>query len=91
MLDLNVYYVLALNEDASISAMILILVTAPSSWWSRSPGETGLTDGMTSLSRCRMLTGRRGEYDHLKVVSDIDVGARPSRLVLSRIGTLWWL
>ena len=97
ILDLNVYYVLTLNEDASISVIdphfgyggskLLSMVSL------KSPGEDWVltADGMTlfvsmpDVNRIAVVSTATW-----KVISDIDIGARPSRLVLQPDrGRLW--
>jgi YVTN family beta-propeller protein len=97
MLDLNVYYVLALNEDASISVidphfgyggsklLAMVSLTSPGEDWVLSPDGATLFVSMPDVNLIAAVSTATW-----KVVAHIDVGARPSRLVLQPDrGRLW--
>ena len=97
MLDLNVYYVLALNEDASISVidphfgyggsklLSMVSLKSPGEDWVLTPDGTTLFVSMPDINRIAAVSTATW-----KVISDIDLGARPSRLALQPDrGRLW--
>ena len=89
LLDLNVYYVLALNEDASISVidphfgyggsklLSMVSLKSPGEDWVLTPDGNTLFVSMPDVNRIAAVSTATW-----KVISDIDLGARPARLVL---------
>jgi len=97
LLDLNTYYVLALNEDASISVidphfgyggsklLTMVSLKSPGEDWALSPDSSMLFVSMPDVQKIAAISTATW-----KVVADIDVGARPSRLALQPDrGRLW--
>lgn len=96
-LDLNVYYVLALNDDATISVvdplfgfgttklLSMIRLPSPGEDWALSPDHSKLFVSLPRNNRVAVAdTGR------WKITRQIDVGPNPSRLALQPDGKYLW-
>jgi YVTN family beta-propeller protein len=88
-LDLNVYYVLALNDDASISVvdplfgfgttklLDMIFLESPGEDWALTGDQATLYVSMPEAGRVAVASTSTWE-----VLANVDVGPRPSRVVL---------
>jgi DNA-binding beta-propeller fold protein YncE len=97
-LDLNTYYVLALNEDATISVvdplfgyggsklLALVFLDSPGEDWALTPDGDRLFVSMPDTNRVAVV-----ESATWKVVLGIDTPARPRRLGLQPDGQYLWV
>ncbi len=97
-LDLNVYYVLALNNDATISVvdplfgfgttklLDLVLLQSPAEDWVLTPDQMRLFVSMPESDRVAVVDTASWE-----VVANFDVGPRPSRVALQPDGKYLWV
>jgi len=97
-LDLNVYYVLALNDDATITVvdplfgfggtklLALVPLKSPGEDWALTSDETRLFVSMPDSNQVAVV-----DTNSWKVVSYLDVGPRPTRLGLQPDGQYLWV
>jgi YVTN family beta-propeller protein len=97
-LDLNVYYVLALNQDSTISVvdplfgfgttklLDMIFLDSPGEDWALS--DDGASLFVTLPDSDRVAVADTGNW---KVVEELDAGPRPSRLMLQNDGRYLWV
>jgi YVTN family beta-propeller protein len=97
-LDLNVYYVLSLNEDATISVvdplfgygtsklLTMVFLKSPGEDWALTPDANRLFVSMPDSDRVAVV-----ESTDWKVVYEIDTPARPRRLGLQPDGRYLWV
>jgi YVTN family beta-propeller protein len=97
-LDLNVYYVLALNEDATISVvdplfgygssklLAMVFLDSPGEDWALSPNGERLFVSLPDSNRIAVV-----ETTGWKVVSMIATGPHPRRTVLQPDGQYLWV
>jgi YVTN family beta-propeller protein len=95
--DLNVYYVLALNEDATISVvdplfgygnsklLTMIFLKSPGEDWALSASGERLFVSLPDSNRVAVV-----ETTNWKVVAEIETGPRPRRLLLQADGQYLW-
>ena len=99
MIDLNSYYVVVMNRDASVSildptvsmvgrtsTMAQIRLPAPGMDWTRSSDGKRLYIAMPTAGKLAVI-----ETDTFKLTSTVDAGAAPSRLVLQPDGRYLWI
>lgn len=96
--DLNVYYVLALNEDATISVvdplfgfgntklLAMVYLDSPGEDWALSPDRKRLYVSVPESDQVAVV-----DTVAWKVVSKIAVGPRPTRLALQPDGARLWV
>ena len=96
-LDLNVYYVLALNEDATISVvdplfgygnsklLTMVFLKSPGEDWALSPDGERLFVSMPDSNRIAVV-----ETATWKVVAELETGAHPRRVGLQPDGQYLW-
>ncbi|HYU35038.1 MAG TPA: YncE family protein [Thermoanaerobaculia bacterium] len=96
--DLNVYYVLALNEDATISVvdplfgfggsklLAMVYLDSPGEDWALSPDKNRLYVSLPDSNQVAVV-----DTAAWKVQSRIAVGPRPSRLALQPDGARLWV
>lgn len=97
-MDLNVYYVLALNEDATISVvdplfgygnsklLTMVFLKSPGADWALTPGGETLFVSMPDANRVAVV-----DTTSWKVRTEIETGARPRRLGLQPDGQYLWV
>lgn len=97
-MDLNVYYVLALNQDATISVvdplfgygnsklLTMVFLKSPGEDWAVSPDGNRLFVSMPEVNRVAVV-----ETASWKVTSEIETGARPRRVGLQPDGQYLWV
>ncbi|MFY9820929.1 MAG: YncE family protein, partial [Thermoanaerobaculia bacterium] len=97
-LDLNVYYVLALNQDATISVvdplfgfggtklLAMVQLDSPGEDWVLSPDKTRLFVSLPDSGRVAVV-----DAASWKVISRIDLGGRPRRLAWQPDGAYLWV
>lgn len=97
-LDLNVYYVLSLNEDATISVvdplfgygtsklLTMVFLKSPGEDWALTPDSNRLFVSMPDANKVAVV-----ESTDWKVVYEIDTPARPRRLGLQPDGQYLWV
>jgi DNA-binding beta-propeller fold protein YncE len=97
-MDLNVYYVLALNEDATISVvdplfgygssklLTMVFLKSPGQDWALSPDSERLFVSMPDSNRVAVVN-----TSSWKVETEIETGARPGRLGLQPDGQYLWV
>ena len=96
-LDLNVYYVLALNEDATISVvdplfgygssklLTMVFLKSPGEDWALSPDGERLFVSMPDSNRVAVV-----ETATWKVMAELETGAHPRRVGLQPDGQYLW-
>ncbi|HVR96279.1 MAG TPA: YncE family protein [Thermoanaerobaculia bacterium] len=97
-LDLNVYYVLALNEDATISVvdplfgfgnsklLSMVFLKSPGEDWALSGDERRLFVSMPEIGQVAAV-----DTSTWKVEADLDAGPRPGRVMLQPDGQYLWV
>jgi YVTN family beta-propeller protein len=97
-LDLNVYYVLAMNPDATISVvdplfgfgnsklLSMVFLQSPGEDWALTADERRLFVSMPDSNQVAAV-----DTGNWKVVTDIDAGPRPRRLALQPDGQYLWV
>jgi DNA-binding beta-propeller fold protein YncE len=97
-LNLNVYYVLALNHDATLTVVdprfgtgtteliALVPLRSPGEDWVLTPDHTRLFVSMPEAQRLAMIDTASWE-----VVTNLEVGPRPSRLAMQPDGAYLWV
>ncbi len=97
-MDLNVYYVLALNEDATISVvdplfgygssklLTMVFLKSPGADWALSPSGETLFVSMPDSNRVAVV-----DTTSWKVKTEIETGAKPRRLGLQPDGQYLWV
>jgi YVTN family beta-propeller protein len=97
-MDLNVYYVLALNEDATISVvdplfgygssklLTMVFLKSPGEDWALSPDAERLFVSMPDSNRVAVV-----DTSSWKVVAEIETGAQPRRLGMQPDGQYLWV
>ena len=97
-LDLNVYYVLALNNDATISVvdplfgfgttklLDMVFLESPGEDWALSLDSTTLFVSMPKVNKVAVVSTASWE-----VLENLDVGPEPSRLALQGDGRYLWV
>jgi YVTN family beta-propeller protein len=96
--DLNVFYLLALNEDASISVidpllgfggsklLALVMLKSPGEDWALTADRTRLFVSMPQVNQVAVV-----DTSTWKVTTDIPTGAKPSRLALQPDDKYLWV
>jgi YVTN family beta-propeller protein len=97
-LDLNVYYVLAMNDDASVSVvdplfgyggsklLAMVALKSPAEDWVISADQSKLFVSMPDSNRIAVI-----DTNTWKLVSDVEVGPNPRRLALQPDGRYLWV
>lgn len=97
-LDLNAYYVLALNDDASISVvdprfgfggsklLTMIQLASPGEDWALAAGRGRLFVSLPEANRVAVI-----DTASFRVIANLDVGGRPGRLALQPDGAYLWV
>lgn len=96
--DLNTYYVLALNQEANISVidpllgfgtsklLTLVILKSPGEDWELTSGGERLFVSMPLVNQVAVV-----DTNTWKVVADVDAGPRPSRVRLQPDGKYLWV
>jgi YVTN family beta-propeller protein len=97
-LDLNVYYVLALNQDATISVIdphfgyggsklfAMVNLKSPGEDWALTPGGKTLFVSMPDTNQVAVVNSVTW-----KVITNIEVGVRPARIAVQPDGQNVWV
>jgi YVTN family beta-propeller protein len=97
-LDLNIYYVLALNNDPSITVvdplfgfgntklLDMVMLKSPGEDWVLTPDQGTLFVSMPELDQVAV-----ADTDSWNVVANLDVGPRPSRVALQPDARFLWV
>ena len=97
-IDLNVYYVLALNNDATITVvdplfgyggtrlLALVQLKSPGDDWALTSDQSRLFVSMPDAEQIAVI-----DTASWKVVSNIEVGGRPGRIALQPDGAYLWV
>jgi YVTN family beta-propeller protein len=99
MMDLNSYYVLVLNRDASVSivdpavslagatsTLARVMLPRPGADWAKSPDGKRLYVSMPAAGQVAVI-----DTDSFKLVANIDAGRSPTRLVIQPDGRYLWV
>jgi DNA-binding beta-propeller fold protein YncE len=96
--DLNIYYVLALNQDATITVvdplfgfggtklLALVELASPGEDWALGPDRRRLFVSLPAVGRVAVV-----DTVSWKVAAQLDVGPRPGRLALQPDGAYLWV
>lgn len=96
--DLNKYYILALNQEPNISVidpllgvgatklLTLVLLKSPGADWTMSGDQRWLYVSMPLVNQVAVV-----DTETWKVAANVDTGARPTRLRLQRDGKYLWI
>lgn len=98
-IDLNSYYILAMNNDATISVIDpimgvagysqmykMILLRAAGADWTHGPGEKTLYVTMPKAGQVAVI-----DLEQFTVIRNLPAGDQPSRLVLQPDGRFFWV
>jgi YVTN family beta-propeller protein len=97
-IDLNVYHIVTLNEDATLTVvdprfsfggsklLALVPLAGTGQDWALNAGETRLFVSMPEVGKVAVV-----DTSSWKVLDDLDVGALPTRLVAQPDGRFLWL